>query len=177
MTTTSENVSRMEGQASAAATHHVPLSVRVLRRLKPLVIAILRSPAHRLLSRDILLLSWTGTKSGKRYTLPISYTELHGHLYLCTRPDGSGWWRHLRRTREVEVVLRGARLRATATVLDPASPEALDGLRAFLSRNPGTGRLLYNVATDASGRPIERDLEREVLASVVVRLEPGVRNH
>ncbi len=70
------------------------------------------------------------------------------------------------------LVLKGKNTRAIATVLDPASPEALDGLRAFLTRNPGTGRLLYNVEADANGRPHENDLEREVLASMVVRLEP-----
>jgi hypothetical protein len=75
----------------------------------------------------------------------------------------------------VDLVLRGKKLHAIAAVADPASPEALGALRAFLTRNPGTGRLIYNVETDAGGKPRESDLEREVLASVVVRLEPDDR--
>jgi deazaflavin-dependent oxidoreductase (nitroreductase family) len=156
----------------SAPAHHVPISIRVLRRLKPLVVALLASPLHGALSRDILLLRWTGRKTGKGYTLPISYVELNGRLYLCTRPEGSGWWRNVRAAREVEIRLRGETMTATATVLEPEASEALDGLRAFLTRNPGTGRLLYHVATDDRGKPREDDLEREVLASVVVRLDP-----
>jgi hypothetical protein len=52
-----------------------------------------------------------------------------------------------------------------------SSAEALDGLRAFVTRNPGTGELLYNVARGPDGRPVEADLRREILRSVVVRLE------
>jgi hypothetical protein len=158
---------------SASATHsahHVPMSIRVLRRLRPLIAAILDSPMHGVLSREILLLGWTGNKTGARYTLPISYTELGEHLYLCTRPEGSSWWRNVRSARAVDVVLKRRKLAVLATVLDPASPEALDGLRAFLSRNPGTGRLLYGVDTDAAGKPRDSDLEREVHRSIVVRL-------
>jgi hypothetical protein len=64
-------------------------------------------------------------------------------------------------------VLEGRPVRATATVLDRESEEALDGLRAFVTRNPGTGEMLYHVARG----PREADLLREVHASVVVRLD------
>jgi len=157
---------------AAPADHHVPFSIRVLRRLKPVVVAVLRSPVHRVLSRDVLLLHWTRRRSGTHYTLPISYTSIDGRLYLCTRPEGSGWWRNVEAARDVAILLRGKRMAAAATVVDPASPEALDALRAFLTRNPGTGRLIYHVETGADGKPRESDLEREVLASIVVRIDP-----
>ena len=43
-------------------------------------------------------------------------------------------------------------------------------LRAFLTANPRTGVTLYRVAAPG-GRPAEEDLRREVLRSVVVRLD------
>src|SRR5687767_9984735 len=103
----------------------LPLSIRVLRRLNPLVMAILRSPLHRLLSRDLLLLTYVGARSGRRRVLPLSYVELDGLPYLCTR--SSLWWRSLRATPHVELVLRGRRLAAVADVLDATSQEALAG--------------------------------------------------
>lgn len=153
-----------------STTPRIPLSIRVLRRLRPLVAAILGSPLHGLLSGDVLLVGYTGRRSGRRYELPLSYVEQGGVLYLCTRPEGSDWWRNLKGGTTVDLLLRGRRCRARATVLDPASDEALGGLRAFVARNPGTGRLLYSVEQDA-GRPRETDLLREVGRSVVVRLE------
>jgi hypothetical protein len=60
---------------------------------------------------------------------------------------------------------------ATPVVVDPASAEALDALRAFLTANPKTGETLYQVRGDANRRPLEDDLRREVGRSVVVRLD------
>jgi hypothetical protein len=149
------------------SAHVVPLPVRILRRLKPVIVAILGSPLHGLMSRDILLLTWTGRRTGARHTLPLSYVRLGSRLYLCTRPEGSKWWLNLRGGTDVDLVLEGRPVRATATVLDRESEEALDGLRAFVTRNPGTGEMLYHVARG----PREADLLREVHASVVVRLD------
>jgi hypothetical protein len=149
------------------SAHVVPLPVRILRRLKPVIVAILRSPLHGLMSRDILLLTWTGRRTGARHTLPLSYVRLGSCLYLCTRPEGSKWWLNLRGGCEVDLVLAGRRVKATANVLEPHSGEALDGLRVFVTRNPRTGEMLYRVARG----PNEADLLREVHASVVVRLD------
>jgi hypothetical protein len=147
----------------------VPWSIRLLRRLNPVIIAVLCSPLHGLLSANLLVLGYTGRRTGRRYRLPLSYVERDGRLYLCTRT--AFWWRNLRRGRPVELRLRGRDVVATPSILDPSSPEALEGLRAFLTRNPGTGELLYNVPRGPDGRPVEADLRREVLRSVVVRLE------
>lgn len=147
----------------------VPLSIRILRRLNPLILRILQSPLHGLLSRNLLVLHYTGRRTGAPHTLPLSYVTLGEHLYLCTRT--TYWWRNLRDGRPVEVVLRGRRVAMIPQVLDPDSGEALDGLRAFLATNPGTGEKLYNVARGGDRRPREDDLRREVLQSVVVRLQ------
>ena len=153
----------------ARAVAPVPLPVRILRRLRPAVAWLLTSPLHRLLSRDILLLVYRGRTTGRVHELPLSYVEHGGRLYLCTRD--SRWWRNLRDGTPVALHLRGRRIAATPCVLAPDSREALDGLRAFLTRNPGTGAMLYNVQSDAARRPLEADLEREVRHSVVVRLQ------
>src|SRR4051794_26226261 len=92
----------------------LPLSIRLLRRLNPLVVALLRSPLHGLLSKDLLLLTYTGRKTGRSRTLPLSYVEIGGHVYLCTR--SSLWWTSLRDGARVEIRLRGHRSGASAVV-------------------------------------------------------------
>ncbi len=149
------------------AAHVVPLPVRILRRLRPAIAAVLRSPLHGLLSRDVLLLTYAGRKSGALYTFPLNYVRKDSRVYLCTRPEGSKWWLNLRSGPVVDLVLQGRAVKARATVLAPGGEEALAGLRAFVKRNPGTGEMLYHVRRG----PNEDDLGREVHASVVVRLE------
>jgi hypothetical protein len=161
-------MSNVSNASPAFVAADVPLSIRLLRRTNPLIVRLLRSPLHGLLSRDLLVLTYSGRRSGTRYTLPLSYVALGDHLYLCTRT--TFWWKNLRDGGDVEVVLRGKAVTMTPTVLDPNSDEALRGMRAFLTNNPGTGVKLYNVRRGKDGRPVEEDLQREVVSSVVVRL-------
>jgi hypothetical protein len=154
---------------SAAHAAPLPLAIRLLRRLNPLIVALLRSPLHGMLSRSLLVLTYVGTTTGARRVVPLSYVELGGRVYLCTRT--SAWWRNLRNARPVEIQLRGERITAIPAIVDFASVEALDAFRAFLSANPKTGEMLYDVHAGADRRPIEADLRREVRRSVVVRLD------
>lgn len=146
-----------------------PLAILLLRRLNPLMMAILRSPLHGLLSSGLLLLEYRGRRSGRALQLPLSYVRHEGALYLCTR--NSKWVLSIGAGADVHASVRGRRTAMRAQVLDPSSAEALDALRAFVRANPGTGVNLYHVARDRDGRPVEADLRREVLASRVVRLD------
>ena len=81
------------------------------RAINPLVRWLLRSPLHRLASRRIALITYTGRRSGHRYTIPVGY-EMAG--VDVTIPVGSAdrklWWRSLTGTGAiVELVLRGQR--------------------------------------------------------------------
>ena len=155
-------------RTAARRDDHVPASIRLLRRFNGLIRATLRSPLHGLLSRDLLVLEYTGARTRQRRVLPLSYVEHAGRLYLCTRT--SLWWRNLRTEPGVTVWLRGCRVAAKARVVEPTSAEARDALRAFLTRNPRTGVILYDVRSE-HGRPRECDLEREAPRSVVVRID------
>jgi deazaflavin-dependent oxidoreductase (nitroreductase family) len=159
--------------AATSAAADIPMAIRVLRRLEPVVLALLGSPLHRLLSRDVLVLDYRGRRSGRRYRLPLSYVGDGDRLYLCTRPEGSRWWRNLRGGADVEILVRGRRRPARARVLEADSAEAIQALRRFLARNPQTARTLYNVPRGRDGGPSAEHLSREVLGSVVVRLELG----
>src|SRR5689334_16423977 len=117
--------------SAAAVEPPLPLAIRVLRRLNPLIAALLRSPLHRLMSANLLLLTYVGRKSGQRRSLPLSYIVVADRLYLCTR--SSRWWRSWRPGAAVEVDLRGRRLGMHPRVVDVTTPEALAALRAFLT--------------------------------------------
>ena len=78
----------------------------ILRFVNPVVMAILRSKRlHRLASKNLILLTVTGRKSGRSYSMPVTRHE---------QPDGTlvvsaaGAWRHnLQDGIEVRVTLDG----------------------------------------------------------------------
>ena len=43
------------------------------KKINPLVIAVLRSPFHRLLSKRLILIRHTGIVTGKKHALPVQY--------------------------------------------------------------------------------------------------------
>ena len=46
------------------------------------VIGLLRSPLHRLSSGSLLLISYRGRRSGRRFTIPVMYAEREGTLTI-----------------------------------------------------------------------------------------------
>jgi deazaflavin-dependent oxidoreductase (nitroreductase family) len=77
----------------------------LLRIINPLLKAVLRSPLHRLVSKQFILLTVTGRKSGRTYTLPVGRHEWSDGRYVVS---AAGAWRHnLRGTTDVRVTLDG----------------------------------------------------------------------
>ena len=82
-----------------------------------LISAVLRSPAHRVLSRSTILLRYRGRKSGREYIIPVQYAQLDEQLVLyAIGAEGKQWWRNLRDA-DVDVLLRGTWRHAHARVV------------------------------------------------------------
>src|SRR5687768_285096 len=92
----------------------VPRDTRVLRFINPFVSMILRSPLHKVLSSRLLLLTYTGRTTGKRFTIPVGYTPEGDTLTLFS---GFGWWKNLRGGAPVVVCLQGRQRTGRAEVL------------------------------------------------------------
>jgi hypothetical protein len=55
---------------------------RLINLVNPIVRAVLQSPLHRMLDGALLVLHITGRKTGRRYTIPVSYVDLDGYLIV-----------------------------------------------------------------------------------------------
>jgi hypothetical protein len=105
-------------RASPPSTHlanpHTPFVV-VNRAVNPLVRALLRSPAHGLVSSHLALITVTGRRSGRTYTFPVGYHR-EGDLVTIgiDWPERKRWWRNLREPAPVELRLAGERRTGTA---------------------------------------------------------------
>ena len=56
---------------------------------------VLCSSLHGLLSKNIMLITFTGRKSGKVYTLPVNYVR-DGDVFSVVSFRHRTWWRNLR---------------------------------------------------------------------------------
>lgn len=89
------------------------------RRINPLVGAVLRSPAHRVLSGKLLLLSVTGRRSGEPHTFPVGYeTTPTGVTIQVGAPAAKVWWRNLRSPAPVKLLIAGERRIGTGQAIE-----------------------------------------------------------
>ena len=98
--------------------------VALSTRANPLVCAVLRSPLHWLLSLGLMLITVTGRRSGRRYTIPVGYHQLDDCIVvLVAEARSKQWWRNYRIPGGVELHVRGTTRRGTAHALPARSPE------------------------------------------------------
>ena len=130
---------------------------RMMRVVNVPMRAVLRLPFATPLSANLMLVSYTGVKSGKAYLQPVSYAR-DGETLLT--PGGGRWTLNLKNGRQVRLRLRGRDVVAHADlVADPAEVERLLGVIAV--GNPRAMRYLP-IPRDGDGR-----LDRDALAAAI----------
>jgi hypothetical protein len=110
------------------------------------VAAVLRSPLHRLLSGSLLLVSFTGRRTGQEHTRPVMFAEdERGLIIFVGHAEQKVWWRNLTERAPVRVRLRGLELEGYGEVVKRDS--ALAG--RYLARFPRA-----RAAIDEADEPI-----------------------
>ena len=83
----------------------------------PFMICLLRSPLHKIASKNTLLITFTGCKSGRRYTTPVNYV-LDGNVIFITSLHSRSWWRSLRRGAAISIRLKGQDMETYGDVIE-----------------------------------------------------------
>lgn len=133
-----------------------PAEKALYRLLNPAVRRLLRSPAHGLLGDRVMLLIFSGRKSGARYAVPVGYV-MEGEDIVCfTGKSWSNWWKNFAGGALAVVRMRGLEFQCRAEIVQ--NQEAVErGLGAFLRKYPSTaGR--YGVGLDPEGNPEPGDI-------------------
>lgn len=133
-----------------------------------IMIRLLRSPLHPLLSKNTLLLSYTGRKSQRRYTVPVNYVR-HGDRLWITSFRQRTWWRNLRGGQAVTVRLQGRDLPAAAMVVETDEAVA-EQLAAYLRLVPGQARY-FQVGLDEQGQPEPAGVAEAAKSRVMIELQ------
>ena len=134
----------------------------------PFMIWLVRSPFHRLLSKNFMTLSYTGRKSGKSYQVPVNYTR-QGDILVTISYRERTWWRNLRGGAPVVLRLEGKDVSATSRVLENDA-EVTETLTNYLSQTPQMAKY-FQVGLDSSGVPNTEDIKRAAADRVVILTE------
>ena len=153
--------------------------VELSTRVNPIVSAVLRSRAHWLLSRGLMLITVTGKKSGRVYTIPVGYHETEDAIIvLVSEAPKKKWWRNYGSPGTIGLLLRGKPLEGTARVLAPDSLEFRRRADASLQRARFMPRLFgidfdrESGLTDAQVKKLGEDV---AIVEIVVADDPRAR--
>jgi hypothetical protein len=111
-----------------------------------MVRGILRSPAHGLLSRRLILLEYQGRRTGRTFAIPLRYAEAGdaGIVALAVEPRRKQWWRSFVAPRPAVVLHRGTWHDVVGTVAE--GPVRHEARRAYVARYPGSAGLVDDAA-------------------------------
>lgn len=124
---------------------------------------MLRTPlVQRVVGKTFALMTVTGAKTGRRYTIPVQYLTRDGEFVVGTLRTRK-WWRNVRTRPDVEMRIAGAWVDGRARIASDDEERAL--FTDLLATEPKFARF-YGLQTDESGMVPDEDVER-VLEHVV----------
>ena len=138
-----------------------------------LMVWLLRSPLHGLVSASVLALQIVGLRTGRVYNIPVNYVKIDGYgerRYLITSQRDRTWWRNLRERVEIQILLRGQHLKAHAQAVE-ATESVMQGLTAYFEANPKAARY-FDLAVNKDGQVPLTELARLAEERVIIWVEP-----
>lgn len=133
----------------------------------PIVIRLLRSPLHGVMSGSTMLVTYAGRRSGRKYTVPVNYVRAGNNLLVVGSREHS-WWKNLRGGAPVTVRVRGWDMKGVGEAFEDQAAE--EGLIVVLRAVPAYRRY-WKIELDSDGRPKDpRVLRRVAAANAFVRI-------
>jgi F420H(2)-dependent quinone reductase len=147
------------------------IQARIMSMLNVFMRPVLRLPFATPLTKRLMLVSFTGRKTGKEYHQPLSYVQQEDTLLT---PGGGKWKLNLREDQPVRIRLRGQDVFARPEfVKDPDEIERLIGV--MTAANPTVGAFVP-IPKGTDGRLDRSRLETAVkYGFMIVRWHLGKR--
>jgi len=127
---------------------------------------VLRSPVHGMVSKFTTLITFTGRKSGKTYTTPVSYSQCDDQVYIFTHAK---WWKNLCGGAPVTLCLQGRECQGWAEPVADDKAAIADKLALHLQKVPSDAKY-YSVTLDKGGNPEAEEIEKAVQTVVMIRV-------
>jgi len=97
--------------------------------INPCMRILLRSPLHFILSGNVMLIAFTGRKSGRKLETPVRYAR-EGNRVICFTGKANKWWHNFKEPADVQLTMKGKAVKARAqAVLHPLHVMERDGVR------------------------------------------------
>jgi deazaflavin-dependent oxidoreductase (nitroreductase family) len=119
-------------------------------------------------SGRLILITYTGRKSGMKHCLPVLYAKSDGELIVVAGyHQHKKWWRNLRVQSRINVCYRGKWFEASAKTFEGDAAVNVPLLRDYLKRFPESARI-RGLTLDAGGNVVDAERLQEEAKKVVM---------
>ena len=138
--------------------------------LNPVMRGLLRSPLHGITSDNIGIVHFTGRKSGRSLSTPLSYTR-EGNVIRLLSNHSTRWWLNFRgQNVNVEMEIARQRHPGTALLLEGDSEALREGVRRFICALPRDAKV-YGLELDDKKEVVEASLAKISEQLILVEIE------
>lgn len=138
--------------------------------INPVMRMLLHSPLHRIFSDSIMLITWTGRKSGKQFTTPVRYLR-EGKTICCFTLKENVWWRNLRDGEIVTLRMNGRDAPYKAIAESDNTARIRDGLERMFTAFPEDA-VYQDVRLNKDRTPVAEDLVIAAEKAVMIESVP-----
>ena len=125
--------------------------------LNPVMRSLLRSPLHGITSHNIGIVHFSGRKSGRKLSTPLSYTR-EGNIVRLLSNHNTRWWLNFRGDGvKVEMEIARQRYPGTAILLEGDSERLREGVRRFIRVLPRDAKV-YGFQLNTNGDVVATSL-------------------
>ena len=131
---------------------------------------LLNSPLHRLMSGSVMVVYFTGRKTGRRRSTPVRYLREGESRVVCLTGRETGWWPNFLEPRDVLLQLAGRRVAARAHARPDDTEHKASVLRETLERFPADAPY-HGIVLKRGQEMTPTQFEQAVARDVVVSFE------
>lgn len=138
----------------------------LFKMINLVVVMLLKSPIHRFWSDSLVVIGFTGRKTGKTYKTPVRYVR-KGDVVQCFTSKNGGWWRNIAASGEATLLLGGNQSPFTADIVTEEPDRVRQALLDCLDLYPQDS-VYHDIRMGSDGKPISEDVERELPNVVLI---------
>ena len=126
--------------------------------VNPIVSFLLKSPLHIFCSKSLMLITFTGRKSQRKFTTPVRYVSEAG-VVRCFTSRENQWWRNIRGGASVKLRIEGRNRAYHADAIENNPTEVTQWLLFYLAKFPQDASY-HNIRLNQDKSLNSEDLER-----------------
>jgi hypothetical protein len=135
--------------------------------VNPLVRFLAHTPLHKLVDEGVLLVTFTGRKSGRTISVPVNYLQKGKEIHIISLRSRN-WWRNLKGGASVEVLLNGRQLNGWAVLMMDKQNVSAE-LKLFCEANPKYPQYV-GINRDEQGNILQTELLKASRERVAVKI-------